>query len=334
MTQLPLADAQAPQADQSRSERSLSSPRPVVHDRPPARTWIPEAVAVVVCLLFAYAPNLLYLITIWDNEPNYSHGFLVGPIALVILWRRLSDSPLDWSTVRVPSWSWAVLAVLLLGRALIYERGMQWLESASIIPVTACLVLILGGWPLLVRAWPAVAFLVFMLPLPPSINTMVSLPLQRVATAGSCFALQLTGLWVVPSGNVITLNTPGGSQQLEVAMACNGLSMLMTLAATVTATVILIPMPAWKRIVVLLSALPIALLSNIVRIVATGWCYYYMDGARARAVAHDWSGYLMMPLALVLVGLELWILSWLFNDAEAQEADRPISPLVTQRAPS
>ena len=334
MTQLPLADTQAPPAEQDRPGRALSDPRPAVQGRSPARTWIPEAIAVAICLIFAYAPNLLYLITIWNNEPNYSHGFLVVPIALVILWRRLADDPLDWSTLRAPSWSWAALAVLLVGRLLIYERGMQWLESATILPVTACLVLAVGGWPLLARAWPAVAFLVFMLPLPPSINTMVSLPLQRIATMGSCFALQLTGLWVVPSGNVITLNTPGGSQQLEVAMACNGLSMLMTLAATVTATVILVPMPAWKRVVVLLSALPIALLSNIIRIVATGWCYYYMDGARAKEVAHDWSGYLMMPLALLLVGLELWILGWLFSDVETQEAERPISPLLTQRSSS
>jgi len=333
LTQLPLADAQAPPADQIRPGKPLSTPSPAHRNQSSARSWIPEVVAVAVFLAFAYAPNLLYLITIWNNEPNYSHGFLVIPIALVILWRRLSDSPIDWSTLRVPSWTWALLAVLLLGRALVYERSMQWLESATILPVTACLVFALGGRPLLARAWPAVAFLVFMLPLPPSINTMVSLPLQRIATKGSCFALQLTGLWVVPEGNVITLNTPGGPQQLEVALACNGLSMLMTLAATVTATVILVPMPVWKRIVVLLSAAPIALISNIFRIVVTGWFYYYMDGARAKEVAHDWSGYFMMPLALALVGLEIWILSWLFNDAEA-EADAaagPISPLLTQR---
>ena len=330
MTQLPLADAQASPADQSRPGKPLSTQSPPIRGQSSARAWIPEAVVVAVFLVFAYAPNLLYLITIWNNEPNYSHGFLVIPIALLILWRRLSDSPVDWSTLRVPTWTWALLAVLLLGRAVAYERNMQWLESASIIPVTACLAFALGGWPLLARAWPAIAFLVFMLPLPPSINSMVSLPLQRIATKGSCFALQLTGLWVVPEGNVITLNTPSGPQQLEVALACNGLSMLMTLAATVTATVILVPMPAWKRVVVLLSALPIALFSNVVRIVATGWCYYYMDGDRAREVAHDWSGYLMMPLALVLVGLEIWILSWLFDDAEAEEETQPISPLLIQ----
>ena len=82
-----------------------------------------------------------------------------------------------------------------------------------------------------------------------------------------------------------------GLKTLEVALACNGLSMLMTLAATVTATVILIPLPNWKRIVVLASAIPIALVSNIIRIVATGWCYYLIEGERAKKLAHDWSGF-------------------------------------------
>ena len=61
---------------------------------------------------------------------------------------------------------------------------------------------------------------------------------------------------------------------LDVALACNGLQMLMTMAATVTATIIIIPLPTWKRIVLLASAVPIALLSNMTRIVTTGWCYY------------------------------------------------------------
>jgi exosortase/archaeosortase family protein len=100
-------------------------------------------------------------------------------------------------------------------------------------------------------------------------------------------------------------------ERLEVAAACNGLSMLMTLAATVTATIIVIPLPTWKRIVILASAVPIALVSNILRIVATGWCYYYIPGPTAKTWAHDISGWLMMPLALALIALELRVLSWL-----------------------
>jgi len=285
--------------------------------------WLPAAVIGTLLLAWAYGPNLRYLVSIWNTEPNYSHGFLVIPIAVMILWRRLSDWKYDWSSYRAPVWSWALLGACLLGRALAYEWNMQWVEAVSIIPVAVCLVFALGGWPLLSRAWPAIAFLVFMFPLPNAMNRLVALPLQRVATLGSCFVMQLTGLWVVPAGNVITLGTPHGPKQLEVALACNGLSMLMTLAATVTATVILVDMPIWKRIVILLSAFPIALISNVARIVATGWCYYYIEGARAKELAHDWSGYLMMPLALLLVGLEIWLLSWLF-EVEPDEVRKPM----------
>ena len=60
-----------------------------------------------------------------------------------------------------------------------------------------------------------------------------------------------------------------------MALACNGLSMLMTLAATMTATIILIPLPTWKRIVLLISVVPIALLTNMARIVTTGGAITY-----------------------------------------------------------
>ena len=163
-----------------------------------------------------------------------------------------------------------------------------------------------------------------MLPLPSSINGLVSLPLQKIATLGSVFMMELTGLRAMAEGNVIQLpDAPPGSRTLEVALACNGLSMLMTLAATVTATIILFPLVTWKRAVVFASAIPIALVSNIIRIVATGWCYHLITGESAKKFAHDWSGLLMMPLALVLVGLEVWILSWLADDG-GSASDRPV----------
>lgn len=300
-------------------------------DRLREHTWLPAAVVGVALIVFAYLPNVLSLARVWENEPNYSHGFLVVPIAIVILWRRIADRPFAWSPPTATWRTWTILALLLAARAYSYEKGMSWVENATLIPVAACVAYAVGGARLLSRAWPAIAFLVFMLPLPNSVNTLVSQPLQSIATKGSCFVLQLMGMWVVPEGNVINLTTPSGPQPLEVALACNGLSMLMTLAATVTATVILIPMPQWKRIIVLLSALPIALVSNISRIVTTGWCFYYLVDERWRHQSHDWAGLLMMPLALVLVGAEIWILSWLFDESESESAARPIGPAAMQR---
>jgi exosortase len=300
-----------------------------------SRVWRWALGAVALVLAWAYAPNFRDLSVTWSADPNYSHGYLIVPIALLILWRRLSDSPWEPSSAApaAPWLGWTLLAGILAARVVAYEGGFQWMETATLLPVVTCLTWAAGGWPLLSRAWPAIVFLVFMLPLPGVLNARLAMPLQRIATTGSYVLLQLSGFWVVQEGNVIFLSTPFGMRTLDVAQVCNGLRMLMCMAATVTATVILIPLPMWKRLVLLLSAVPIALVSNMTRIVATGWCYYFIAGERAQEWAHDISGWLMMPLALVLVGLELALLSWLVPDEDEQEAgDRKIViPLVSDQ---
>jgi exosortase len=116
----------------------------------------------------------------------------------------------------------------------------------------------------------------------------------------------------MPEGNVIVI----GNERLEVAAACNGLSMLMSLAATVSATASLVPMANWKRIVLLPSIIPIALGSNVLRIAATAWCYYKFGAVLGNKYAHDAAGWLMMPTAMVLVWLELVIMSWLVVEGD------------------
>jgi exosortase len=298
--------------------------------QPQARMWALGAAALL--LLLAYAPNFVDLNWTWSNDPNYSHGYLVIPIALVILRQRLSETPaekLSPTVVAAPWWGWVFLIAVVAMRAIAYERNSQWVETATLVPAIACLTWTVGSWPLLQRAWPAIAYLVFMLPLPPAVNDLIALPLQRVAASGSRFLLQLSGLWAIQEGNVINISTPRGMAPLDVALACSGLRMLMTMAATITATIILIPLPFWKRIALLVSAVPIALISNMIRIVATGWCYYLVAGDWGRQMAHDWSGYLMMVVGMLLVGLELGILSWLVPSEEESDDEKPISPLLT-----
>ena len=306
------ANAIAAEVGQSLSGLSGSEP-PSRQRQVLASIW--PVMAVVLLLGFAYGPNLRDLYSTWNDDPNYSHGKLVIPIALFILWKRLSETSGVSTDTLVPArwWGWIVLAVVLIVRAIAYEQNSQWVENATLLPAIACITWTLGSWPLLRRIWPAIIFLVFLLPLPKAVNDIVALPLQGFAASGSCFLLQLSGLWAVREGNVINLATPSGSVPLDVALACNGLRMLMTMVATITATVILIPLPTWKRVVLLVSTVPIGLLSNIIRIVSTGWFYYEITGPKAKEWAHDLSGWLMMPLALVLVGLELRFMAWLVS---------------------
>jgi exosortase len=298
-------------------------------------TTICALAAATLLFGLAYAPNFRDLYSIWDADPNYSHGKLVIPITLFILWRRLSDPAVKPSPTAAPAawWGWVFLIAILAVRALAYEYYFRWIETATLVPAIASLTWTFGSWPLLRRAWPAIIFLVFLFPLPPGVNDFIALPLQRIAATGSCFLLQLSGLWAIQEGNVIQLATPHGPMPLDVALACNGLRMLMTMAATITATIILIPLPTWKRITLLFSTVPIAMLSNIIRIVATGWCYYVITGPTAKEWAHDASGWLMMPLALLLVWLELQLLSWLVpakTDADVEDQKRLI-PLINEK---
>src|SRR5262249_43997587 len=243
--------------------------------------------------------------------------------AAFILWRRLDEMPLEPGTGlgTTPWWGWGLLVAALITRAVAYERSLQWVETATLLAAIVGLGWAFGGLPLLHPAWPAILFLMFMLPLPTAVNGLITLPLQRIATTGSYFLLQLSGFWVIQQGNILQLTTPFGPRSLDVALACSGLKMLMTLAATVTATIMLFSLPLWKRIVLLISAVPIALLSNIIRIVTTGWCYYYIESEAGQHWAHDIIGWMMMPLALILVGLELQILSWLTPEPTEEELD-------------
>jgi exosortase len=262
-------------------------------------------VAVVAGLAWAYAPNFVAFFDVWYHEPDYTHGFLVLPIALFILWKRWPSADVARPTTWWPAW--LLVAGGLVARSWFLERGQLWLESATLLVVVVGLALARLGPRMMLRLWPAFAFLIFLYPLPPQLNSALAQPLQYLATACACFLLRLTGLWVMPEGNVIVI----GNERLEVAAACNGLSMLMSLAATVSATASLVPMANWKRILLLPSIIPIALGSNVLRIAATAWCYYKFGSVVGNKYAHDAAGWLMMPTAMVLVGLELAIMSWL-----------------------
>ena len=157
-----------------------------------------------------------------------------------------------------------------------------------------------------------------MLPLPSRFNTALAGPLQGLATLGSVTLLQASGLPVISEGNVILV----GGERLEVARACNGLSMLLSFATLIAASVVLVARPLVERVVLLLSIVPVALFCNVLRIVATAWALH-LTGHPVEAV-HDWAGIAMMPVALGLLWLEIRILSRVFVEVEVEVVDRPL----------
>lgn len=188
------------------------------------------------------------------------------------------------------------------------------------VALLGCFVL-LGGWRSLRWAWPAIAFLFFMLPLPYGLEIALAHPLQRLATEASTYALQTVGFAALSEGNVIIILNDIGETRIGVVEACSGLSMLMTFFALATAVALLIQRPLIDRIVILLSSVPIALFTNVMRITATGILHEKAGKALADAVFHDFAGWLMIPIALGLLWIELWLLVRLFRAAQ------PVQPV-------
>lgn len=259
-------------------------------------------VAIVAVFAVAYWSSFKMLLRVWE-EPDYSHGYLVPAFSVFLLWvRREMLPPQPWRG----SWWGAVLIVLSAVMYLVAGiLGFKLIIAFTLVPCVAGIVLLLGGWSMLLWSWPAVFFLGFMIPLPQSVETMARIPLQRIAAMASTYLLQTMGLPAVAYGNVIHLS----DHPINVAEACSGLRMLMTSVALTFGLFFLLKRPLWERLIVLASAVPIALIVNILRITVTGLCYEYFSPEIADKVFHLLAGWLMMPLAIGLLWAEIAILS-------------------------
>jgi len=191
------------------------------------------------------------------------------------------------------------------------------LEMYSFVPCVAGIFLLVGGWKTIRWAGPAIAFLVFMFPLPGFLDTGLLAPLQKLATTASTYCLQTMGIPTYSDGNRIVI----GEIQLGVVEACSGLRMLTIFVALAVAITLVTERPLWERVVTVLSAVPIALAVNIARITVTGVLHLTVGAELADLVFHDAAGWVMMPMALGLLYVEFQILSHLVIE------DGPAGPL-------
>jgi len=267
-----------------------------------ARTRLALLAPLVLGLAWAYWPTLGALANVWAHDPQYSHGFLVPLFAAVLLWQRRA---LLQTVEFQPNW-WglpflAAAAALRLGGAWFFY---PWFDTVSLLPCLVGVAVLCGGWSALRWSWPGIAFLLFMFPLPYRLGIIMAPTLQRVATIVSTYTLQTLGFPAMSEGNVIMLN----EARIGVVEACGGLSMLIVFFALTTAVALLTKSDITDKILIVLSALPIAIVANVTRITLTA----VLHDVAGRAVAdgfHDVAGWFMMPLALAMLWLEMQLLA-------------------------
>lgn len=294
--------------------------------------WL--ALVVGLLLVWTFWPTFQTLAGRWIKDAEYSHGYLVPLFSAYLLWARrgiLSQGPVQ------PSW-WGL--VVMAGGLLLRFAGtytyFDWLAAAAFVPCLAGVFVLSGGWQALRWAWPALAFLLFMIPFPYRFEIALAQPLQRVATAASTYTIQTLGISAYADGNVIRL----GAVQVGVVEACSGLSMLLIFFALSTAFIAVVKMPWPEQIVIIVSAIPIAIIANVIRITLTAILHKTAGAELANFVFHDLAGWLMMPLALGLLWLEMKLMAWIIipskrtrvgSNRPAQSKDR-LGPSVGRSA--
>jgi exosortase len=253
---------------------------------------------------YAFLPTVGWMADKWSGDPQYSHGFLVPLFSGFLLWRAYKAGRLTPGSP-APLLACAVLALALGLRGLAGGLMFHQLDCAALLLSLAGLTLALGGSKLLRAAWPALLFLVFMVPLPYEVERNVGGPLKEIATFCSTYLLQTFGYPAVAEGHVILID----EVRLGVVDACSGLKMLMTFAAFAAGAVLTLDRTRFEKLLIVLGIVPIAVLTNVLRITATGVAHTITHDKDTMAFLHDLHGWLMMQLGLALLGLQLWCLT-------------------------
>ena len=269
-------------------------------DRRAAVTWVGVTLGLA---LLIFAPILYYMVLHWKQVEDYSHGFLVAPLAIYFAWERrdeLRRAPIE------PSW-WGLVPLILGAVALALGRlgvELMAMRASFVLTVVGLQMLLLGPHVFRILAFPLL-FLFLMVPLPQSLVNVIAFPLQLIAADFAVNTLHYLEVPALREGNIIHL----ANTQLFVAEACAGLRSLMALGTLAVVFAYFFRKSWFERVLIVVSAVPIAILVNAFRVALTGYLAHRFGSAAAEGVIHQTEGFFTFGLAFALLLVEAWLLS-------------------------
>lgn len=292
----------------------------------PARRHYWRAFAIVFAILFTYAAVLVKLSRDWWADENYSHGLLVPFIIGYILWSQRDKFAAEPAR---PS-------VLLGGLAVAFSLFALWTGVAgaelytqrmSLVLLIAGTVVYFGGLRFLKLILVPLGLLILAIPIPAIIFNKIAFPLQLFASRCAVWSMSMLGIPVLRQGNIIELKPLNSfdTKKLEVVEACSGIRSLMTLM-TLAVVFAYFTYPRsndsggprgkfgwlrsygfWRSVIIVLSAVPIAILTNASRVSGTGILSHYYGTGVADGFFHSFSGWAIYVVAFLLLFLVGWI---------------------------
>lgn len=259
---------------------------------------------LLLAFVFVFLPTWQNLVRVWSSSDDYSHGFLIVPLSLFIVWLKRDE--FSKATIR-SNWLGLPLVVvsLLLYLVAVYAEILTLAPLSMILFLGAGVLFLYGRQVLKICLFP-LFLLVFMVPVPAQIYAALTIPLQLFVTKMTVFvAAFLMGIPLFHEGNVLYLP----EHTLQVVEACSGLRSIMALLTVGVVAGYFGLRSNPLRAVLFVSAVPIAILVNIVRVLVMVIAFYHFDYDLTRGTAHTVFGALIFGLAILLFLLLLKVLS-------------------------
>ncbi len=281
--------------------------------------WKPLLIAAALAFLFANV--LVKLGRDWWTDENYSHGLLVPFVIGFIVWSEFDALKIAVETPRF----WFGLAIILAALFLLLAGTLGaelFLQRIALVVILAGMTIYFFGAKILQLFVAPFILLLLSIPIPQIIFNKIAFPLQVYASQIAVWGIRLFGVPTIRKGNVFEILPQGATQiiALEVVEACSGIRSLMTL---VTLALILAyftrdkehnandgwkicfrSFDFWRTVILMVAAVPIAVLTNAFRVTATGTATYFYGKKALDDFWHDLSGWLVYLVALgLLIGL-------------------------------
>jgi exosortase len=260
------------------------------------RLWFPSLIIglLLVAVYFRIAGKLVFD---WFDIPDYTHGPLVPLFSVYIMWdnrNALRNTPIR------QSWGGLPLVVLGLCTVILGVYGADlFLSRTSFLILLAGLIWTFLGRSMLRALLFPLLILLLAIPFPEIVFNKITFPLQLLASQLASGILSFIGVPVLHEGNVIELPV----MKLEVAEACSGIRSLMSLFTLAIFYGYFLERGIWRRVILALASVPIAVAANAARIVGTGLCVQYWDPDKALGFFHEFSGWVIFVISLTLLYL-------------------------------
>jgi exosortase len=317
-----------------------------------------RTLALVSALVFVYASVLTKLSHDWWVDENYSHGLLIPFVIGYILWaerKKLRQGPYRPSVL----WGGAAIVLALFALWAGVAGAELFIQRTSLVLMLAGVVVYFWGGQLLRLVWVPLGLLLLAIPIPTIVFNKIAFPLQLFASRCAVWSMRLFDIPVLRQGNIIELMPLNSleTKKLEVVEACSGIRSLMTLV-TLAVVFAYVSYPResagtggtpdgsrrgglfrslaswgfWRSTLLVLSAVPIAILTNALRVSGTGILARYYGVKIADGFFHSFSGWVIYIVAFVLLFAFGWVLDRLRSLFSSES--RAVSRKIDSRKPS